>query len=82
MICMSGFFFNGSRGLCASLAESEFRFKQLYFNRSFNFQYMLKKTIKFNLQNIPICSSFKKKKRRKKRQCNENLGKTYFTSFS
>lgn len=33
MICMSGFFFNDSRGLCAGLIESEFRFKQLYFNR-------------------------------------------------
>lgn len=62
MICMSGFFFNNSRGLCAGLVESEFRFKQLYFNRSLNSQYMLKKIIKFHLQNMPICSSFKKKK--------------------
>lgn len=74
MLCTSGFFFNDSRGLCAGMVESEFHFKQLYFKESLTFQYMLKKIIKRHLQNIPICSSLKRKERRKKRQWNEYLG--------
>lgn len=65
---MSGFFFNGSRGLCAGLAESEFHFKQLYFKRSFELSVYAEKIIKFKLQNIPICSSFKKEKKKKKEE--------------
>lgn len=68
MLCTSGFFFNDSSGLCAGMVESEFHFKQLYFKESLTFQYMLKKIIKRHLQNTPICSSLKGKKKKKKKE--------------
>lgn len=67
MLCTSGFFFNDSSGLCAGMVESEFHFKQLCFKESLTFQYMLKKIIKCHPQNIPICSSSKRKKQKKEK---------------
>lgn len=66
MLCTSGVCFNDSRALCAGVVEAECRFKQLYFKESLTFQYMLKKIIKHHLQNIPICSSFEREKRKEK----------------
>lgn len=66
MLCTSGVCFNDSRALCAGVVEAECHLKQLYFKESLTFQYMLKKIIKHHLQNIPICSSFERGKRKEK----------------